>query len=174
MSGKRNQNHVVTATLIPGRKTDVESNVVTTLVFGRSNDVGNTTWQRCDNIQRRDQNTTKTCVCVGACVGVCVCVCLSASQSVCLLVCLSMCMYVRVCFHYIRNENEKHLTEHAHYFKLNEGLGLQVLWFPFVALKKKCAIVSVIGFSHPRCGSRQLKAREIDFEEHVNIPATLL
>ena len=37
-------------------------NVVTTLVFDCSNDVGNTTlWQRCDNIiQRRDQNTTKT------------------------------------------------------------------------------------------------------------------
>ena len=36
--------------------------VVTTLVFGRSNDVGNTTlWQRCDTvIRRRDQNTTKT------------------------------------------------------------------------------------------------------------------
>ena len=37
-------------------------NVVTTLIFGRSNDGGNTMlWQRCDNvIQRRDQNTTKT------------------------------------------------------------------------------------------------------------------
>ena len=37
-------------------------NVVTTLVFGRSNDVRNTTfWQRCDNvIRRRDQKTTKT------------------------------------------------------------------------------------------------------------------
>ena len=37
-------------------------NVVTTLVFSCSNDIGNTTlWQRCDNVtQRRDQNTTKT------------------------------------------------------------------------------------------------------------------
>ena len=37
-------------------------NVVTTLVFGRNNDVGNATfWQRCDNIiRRRDQNTNKT------------------------------------------------------------------------------------------------------------------
>ena len=37
-------------------------NVVTTLVFGRSNDVGNTTlWLRCDNvIRRRDQDTTKS------------------------------------------------------------------------------------------------------------------
>ena len=36
-------------------------NVVTTLVFGRSNNVGNTMLcQRCDSvIQRRDQNTTK-------------------------------------------------------------------------------------------------------------------
>ena len=36
--------------------------VVTTLVFRRSNDVGSTTlWQRCDNVIRcRDQNTTKT------------------------------------------------------------------------------------------------------------------
>ena len=36
--------------------------VVTTLVFRRSNDVGSTTlWQHCDNvIRRRDQNTTKT------------------------------------------------------------------------------------------------------------------
>ena len=37
-------------------------NVVTTLVFDCSNDIGNTMlWQRCDNvIRRRDQNTTKT------------------------------------------------------------------------------------------------------------------
>ena len=36
-------------------------NVVTTLVFGRSSDVGKTTWQRCDNvIWRRDQKATKS------------------------------------------------------------------------------------------------------------------
>ena len=36
-------------------------NVVTTLVFRRSNDVGKTTlWLRCDNVTwRRDQDTTK-------------------------------------------------------------------------------------------------------------------
>ena len=43
-SGKQNQNHDVAATLIPGRKTDVEN---TTLAFGCSNNVGNATlWQR--------------------------------------------------------------------------------------------------------------------------------
>ena len=50
--------NVNTKSEIPRRK----HNVVTMLVFGRSNNVGNTMlWQRFDNvIQRRDRKTTKT------------------------------------------------------------------------------------------------------------------
>ena len=50
---------------MPGRKAKGRNhNVVTKLVFGRSNDVG----QRCDNvIRRRDQNTIKTQSCYNVC-----------------------------------------------------------------------------------------------------------
>ena len=63
-SGKRNQNHDVAATLIPGRKTDVETscnNVVTTFLFV----VATSETQRCNNamtalsdVATKNQNLT--------------------------------------------------------------------------------------------------------------------